>query len=301
MGNCSPARGRVLVLGAAGMLGHKLTQKLRSRHEVVGTVRTFSPPTSVEQILGNVPIITSVDASQWQPMEQAIQRVNPAVVLNCIGIVKQLKEAKNPHNAIEINALLPHQLARLAKQRGFRLIHFSSDCVFSGFKGNYSEGDVPDPQDIYGRTKHLGEVAEEGCLTIRSSFVGHELTRHVGLLDWFTEQAKVGRVIGFARALFSGLSTSAMADVVERCICDWPHMSGIWHVSSHPISKYDLLCLVNEIYGLGIRIECDAEFVCDRSLNSARFRAHTGWIPPSWLEMVRDMHQDYILPARAIA
>lgn len=291
----------MLVLGAAGMLGHKLVQKLSSRHEVVGTVRTPSLSTSVEQILGDFPIITSVDAGQWQTMERAIQRVKPAVVLNCIGIVKQLKEAKNPLGAIEINALLPHRLAWLAKRSGFRLIHFSTDCVFSGFKGNYTEDDVPDPQDLYGRTKHLGEVAEEGCLTIRSSIVGHELTRHVGLLDWFTEQAKVGRATGFAGALYSGLSTSAMADVVESCIRDWSHMSGVWHISSHPISKYDLLCLVNEIYGLGIRIERDAEFVCDRSLNSARFRAHTGWMPPSWLDMVRDMHQDYILPARVIA
>jgi dTDP-4-dehydrorhamnose reductase len=173
--------------------------------------------------------------------------------------------------------------------------------VFSGFKGDYTEDDVPDPQDIYGRTKHLGEVAEEGCFTIRSSIVGHELTHHVGLLDWFTQQAKGGRANGFARALYSGLSTSAMADVVESCICDWPHMSGIWHVSSDPISKYDLLCLVNEIYGLGIRVERDTEFTCDRRLNSARFRAHTGWMPPSWRDMVCDMHQDYNLPTRAIA
>ena len=298
-GNRSPARAKVLVLGAGGMLGHKLVQKLAPRYDIVGTLRSSVRSRSLDRIVGSVPILTGVDASQWHATRQVIEQTKPAIVLNCIGIIKQLEEAKSALQSIEINALLPHRLARLAKQSGFRLIHFSTDCVFSGLEGNYTEDDIPDPQDLYGRTKHLGEVSETGCLTIRSSIVGHELTRHVGLIDWFISQAKVGQVNGFARALYSGLSTSAMADVVERCIQEWPGMEGVWHVSSDPISKYDLLRIVSEVYGLGMRIARDEGFVCDRRLDSGRFRAHTGWRPPAWPDMIRDMHRDYVQPARA--
>src|SRR6476469_1341691 len=152
MGSGSPAGGGLLVLGAGGMLGHKLIQRLSVRDAVVGTVRTSSLAPPIDRALGSVPIIAEVDASRWQTIEQAVQRVSPAIVLNCIGIVKQLKEANDSLHAIEINALFLHRLAQLARRYRFRLIHFSTDCVFSGFKGNYSEDDVPDPQDLYGRT-----------------------------------------------------------------------------------------------------------------------------------------------------
>ena len=192
-----------------------------------------------------------------------------------------------------MNALLPHQLAEFARAAGARLIHFSTDCVFSGIKGNYAQDDPSDATDLYGRTKSLGEVGAPRCLTIRSSIIGHELRNHTGLIDWFLSQ-RGGAIRGFTRAVYSGLTTLAMAQVVERSIVDWPDLDGVWQVSSAPVSKYDLLCMVNRIYGLGVRIDRDEDFVCDRSLDSTAFRTRTGWAPPAWETMVQQMHDDYV-------
>jgi dTDP-4-dehydrorhamnose reductase len=275
------------------MLGHKLVQRLQGRFDVVATVRSEKNLLVLQEHSGNAQLISGVIAEDIETVKRVCREVRPALIVNCIGIVKQLKDAKKPLPSITVNALFPHQLAGFASQAGMRLVHFSTDCVFSGATGNYVEDDLADAEDLYGRTKFLGEVGESHCVTIRSSIIGHELRSHASLIDWLVSQ-RGKRVSGFARAQYSGLSTLAMADVVTQIACDWPDLSGVWQVSSDPISKFDLLTLVNRVYDLGIEIDRDKEFACDRRLDSSRFRHQTGWRPPSWEQMVIDMHADYL-------
>lgn len=282
---------KVLVLGATGMLGHKLVQKLSDRFEVYGTVQGDTVEYRKYPALADKRLLPGVVAEDVDSLARALDAVRPDVAINCIGIVKQLKEAKDPVVAIRINALLPHQLAKLCGERGVRLIHFSTDCVFSGQEGNYAEEDFADANDLYGRTKLLGEVTASGCLTLRTSIVGRELDRGLGLIAWFLSQ-RGGHVKGFARTLYSGMTTNAMADLVGDLISTFPELSGLWHVSSDPISKYELLKMINHIYNLGITIERDEEFFCDRRLDSSRFRARIGFCPQSWDHMIADMHDD---------
>jgi dTDP-4-dehydrorhamnose reductase len=235
--------------------------------------------------------IAGVDAIDFDSVARAIADVKPDVVINCIGIIKQLKVAKDPIVSLSINSLYPHRLAILCRAAGARMIHISTDCVFSGRKGLYTEDDVSDAEDLYGRTKFLGEVAGPGCLTLRTSIIGRELHSASGLIDWFLSN-RGGKIRGFRKAIYTGFTTQALATIVADVIHRHPELSGVWQVSSEPISKFDLLTLVNEVYHAGIEIEPDDTFKCDRSLNSARFRAAVNFRPPSWPEMISEMHCD---------
>ena len=282
---------RVIVLGAAGMLGHKLLQRLRTDYEAAGTIRDAAPDVGLPRALPGVKLYPGVDATDLASLERAVDDWNAQVLVNCIGIIKQSKAASDPLPSIAINSLLPHQLAQIAAARGARLVHFSTDCVFSGRRGNYVEGDEPDPVDLYGRSKLLGEVAAPNALTLRTSIVGRELRGHLGLIDWFLSQ-RGGRINGYVRALYSGLTTLAAADLVAWLIRAHPALQGLWQVSGEPISKFDLLQIVKRVYKLDIEIAPDQHFVCDRRLDSTRFRNHTGWRPPSWEDMIVAMHRD---------
>lgn len=278
---------RVLVFGAAGMLGHKLLERLSSRFETFGTLRGTAA--GLPATLPTQRLIENVSGTDVAALRTVLDTVRPDVAINCIGIIKQLKEAKAAVPSIAINALLPHQLAELCGERGIRLLHFSTDCVFSGRQGPYTEQDFPDAADLYGRTKLLGELDQPGCLTLRTSIIGPELRHGLSLFAWFLQQ-RGGRVKGFANALYTGFPTTAMADLVGDLIAHHPDLHGLWHVSSDPISKYDLLGLINAAYGLGVTIDRDEDFHCDRRLDSSRFRAATGYAPPSWPQMIADMH-----------
>jgi dTDP-4-dehydrorhamnose reductase len=282
---------RVIVLGASGMLGHKLLQRLRVSFDAAGTIRDAKPDSVLKVALGGTKLYADVDARRLASVADAIADWHPSVVVNCIGIIKQIEVANDPVESIATNALFPHQLAQLTTARNAKLIHFSTDCVFSGTRGDYTEDDCPDPTDLYGRTKLLGEVTGHGALTLRTSIVGHELRGHHGLIDWFLNQ-RGGHAKGFAHARYGGLTTLALVELVADVIRTQPSMDGLWHVSSEAISKFDLLQVVNRVYGLGVQLARDETFVCDRSLNSARFRARTGWRPPSWEGMIAAMHAE---------
>jgi dTDP-4-dehydrorhamnose reductase len=209
------------------------------------------------------------------------------VVINCVGLVKQLAEADDPLAAIPINSLLPHRLARLCGAAGARLVHMSTDCIFSGAKGMYTEADMPDAKDLYGRSKYLGEVDYPNAITLRTSIIGHELNSGHSLVGWFLAQQ--GSVKGFRRAIFSGLPTVELARVIRDHVIPHPEMYGVYHVSADPINKFDLLTLISNVYGKKINIAKDEKFIIDRSLDSTRFRNATGYQPQPWPELVRWM------------
>ena len=272
------------------MLGHKLWQVLSTRMDTFATLRTSDHPAARLRLLDPARTVTDVAADSFETVERSVASVQAQVVVNCIGIVKQAREARDPIPSISINSLFPHRLAALCRAQGARLIHVSTDCVFSGRTGRYDESDIPDPIDLYGRSKLLGEVADGDGLTVRTSIIGRELSGASGLLEWFLAQQ--GSVRGFRRAIFSGLTTDALARVLAAIVSDHPSLSGIRHVASEPISKHDLLCMLKDAFHSGVEIVPDDEVVCDRSLDGSRFEQETGLRAPSWPEMVAQLSAD---------
>jgi len=282
---------RILILGGDGMLGHKLLQHFQSAHSARVTLRQDLTAYEHFALFNPRNAYAGVDVRSSDRIQEVLADFRPEVAVNAIGIVKQRTDAKESIPSLEINALFPHRLAVMCKAVGARLIHMSTDCVFSGRKGNYAEYDSSDAEDLYGRTKFLGELREPHCITLRTSIIGRELSRKTGLVEWFLAQ-KGGRCQGFSRAIFSGLTSQALAEVMADLIEKYPGMSGLYHVSGEPIPKYDLLQLMNEVYCLGVMIERDDDFVYDRSLDSTRFRKTTGWRPKPWRVMIEQMSQD---------
>jgi dTDP-4-dehydrorhamnose reductase len=282
---------RILILGAGGMLGHKLAQQLRTEFEVWATLRGPSDAYSRYGLLDDGRILSGIDVSNLETVAGAMARIRPDAVINCVGIIKQLPASQDPVLSLSINSLLPHQLQRLCRSHGARLLHFSTDCVFNGRKGMYTETDPSDALDLYGRSKFLGETAGAGALTIRSSMVGRQLSRTNGLVEWFLSQ-RGGRVGGYTRAVYSGFTTLVMARIVRSVLVDYPQLEGVWQVSSDPIAKYDLLLLIRDTYGLDVDVIPDDRVCLDLSLDSSRFRAFTGFVSPSWQTMIRDMAMD---------
>jgi dTDP-4-dehydrorhamnose reductase len=282
---------RVLVLGAAGMLGSTLMRALPAHLDatVIGTVRKRVRLPRVEPER----LIEGVHAEDFASLERAMDTARPQALINCIGLIKQLKEGQSPIPCIQINALLPHKLARACTQRGIRFIQVSTDCVFSGSRGNYTEQDIPDPPDVYGQSKLLGEVHSPG-LTLRTSIIGHEPSgKALSLIDWFL--GAQGTLRGFAQALYSGMPTVELARVIALILRDFPHLAGLYHVSAETIDKHSLLLLVQNAYAKNdALLQPDPSFVMDRSLNSDAFRRLTGWTPPGWGSLVQSMHQDYL-------
>lgn len=281
---------KILVLGVTGMLGNAVFRLFSQSpsFETHGTARSADSLRHFDETLRSR-IVVGVDVEQHDHLVHLFSRIRPDIVINCIGLVKQLAEAGDPLTALPINALLPHRLARLASLAGSRLVHVSTDCVFTGKQGLYRESDAPDALDLYGRSKLLGEVDEPHAVTLRTSIIGHELNSAHSLVGWFLAQE--GRVRGFTRAVFSGLPTVELAKVIRDHVVPRPNLRGLWHVSSDPIAKYDLLQLVQKAYGKSIEITPDDQLVIDRSLDSSRFRTETGWSPASWAQLVDTMRR----------
>lgn len=283
---------RVLILGGTGMLGHAAVGVFGETFEVYATARDATAGAR-----HGLP-------GEWLPFDARhddprglLDRVRPDAVLNAIGLVKQLPEGQSPEPAIRLNALLPHQLATACAEAGARLVHVSTDCVFSGElpePARYREDDVPDPRDVYGRSKLLGEVHEPPALTIRTSIIGRELARASGLLEWFATRAGEP-VDGFARARFSGLTTRELARVIRRVLLEHPQLSGVWHVAGEPIDKYTLLLGLREVLGVDCEIVARDEPVINRALDATRFDTVTGYRPPTWAQLL----EEFVIPPRA--
>jgi dTDP-4-dehydrorhamnose reductase len=283
---------KVLVLGATGMLGHVVARTLiRSGYKnIIATVRS-------EEHLNQLPndirpfAVSGVDAVKMDSIEQVLSTSRPVAIVNCIGVIKQRCNSIENDALVSINGVFPHHLSRLSSRIGAKLVHISTDCVFSGKTGNYIETDLCDARDIYGKAKYLGEIVSEGHVTIRTSMIGHELSGKLSLLEWFLSQQ--GTVPGYTRAVFSGLTTNEIARVLVRHVIFNRNLCGLYHLSGKPIAKYDLLRLVANQYRKSIDITPDKSLIIDRSLNSKLFRESVGYNPPGWETLIEEMHDDY--------
>lgn len=273
------------------MLGHKLSQQLKREFEVFATIRGESVQYGQMSIFQGVELVPKIDVVNTDLLYLTIKSIKPDVIINAVGIIKQLPDSKNNVKTITINALLPHQLASYTTTNDIRLINISTDCVFDGKKGDYRETDPANAEDLYGRSKHLGEVIDNNCLTLRTSIIGRELFTSHSLVEWFlSQQGK--NVRGFVNAIYTGFPTTVLAEILKSIITEQPKLSGLLHISSDKINKFELLELIKKEFNAEIRIEPFEDFHIDRSLDSTKFRQLTGFQPPAWEEMIKIMAED---------
>jgi len=284
---------RVLILGGDGMLGHRLLRHFSPRHETRVTLRRNLADYSHFGLFNRENAFDKADLRDTERVAAVVSDFRAEGVINATGIVKQRPEAHELDISNEVNALFPHRLAKLCRANAARLIHLSTDCVFSGEKGNYTESDRPDPVDLYGQTKLQGEVDAPGAITLRTSMIGLELDRKTGLVEWFLAQ-KGKTVKGYRKAVFSGFTTAELTRLIEKLVTRHTDAHGLYHASSAPISKFDLLTRLNRKLGLGVTIVPDDSVTCDRSLDSARFRKTFGYSPPAWDTMLDELASDIL-------
>lgn len=285
---------KVLILGISGMLGSAVFRKFlrHSEHVVVGTVRSSSLLKYYSEAEKQC-IKTGVDVVDEMSLIRVFEDVKPDLVINCVGLIKQLQGADDPIDTLPINSILPHRLLALCNISGARLVHISTDCVFSGRKGAYTESDISDAVDLYGKSKFIGELHHsKNAITLRTSIIGHGLQPNSSLVDWFLSQKD--RVSGYTKAIFSGLPTVELASVILNFVIPRPDLHGLYHLSADAISKYDLLALIADQYDKKIEIVANNDFIIDRSLVSSLFSEATGYQPKGWPELVSLMHTDYL-------
>lgn len=272
------------------MLGHQLWKYLPSSFpETFVTIRYRRGDYDNSGLYQSDRVIENIDVSDLNVLTGVLKAIQPTVILNCIGLTKRREEPGNPIPSIFLNALFPHHLAKLAGDVGANVIHFSTDCVFDGSAGSYKDESMTDAFDLYGRTKALGEIKAGHVLTLRSSFIGRELRDGTELLEWFLAQQDT--VKGFKNAIYTGLTTLELSRVIEHLLRSYPDASGLYNVSSDPISKYDLLKLIAGKMRPGTKVLPDEQFRCDRSLDSSRFRKEFNYKPPNWETMVEELSQ----------
>ncbi len=273
------------------MLGHKLWQLSQNFVETFVTLRQPLSVYPYAALFDPARVISGVEAFNLETVVNAIQQVKPSVVINCLGIVKQRKTSKDPLISIRMNSLFPHQLKEICSTSGVRLIHMSTDCIFSGKKGNYREEDPSDAEDLYGKTKYLGEVSGQNCLTIRTSIIGRELENRLGLVEWLLSQN--GKPVrGYTKAIYSGFTTPALSRIILTLIQDFPDLSGVYHVSRDPINKCDLLKMLVKAFRLNSEVQPFDDFFCDRSLDGSRFARATSLTFPTFDQMVSELVKD---------
>ena len=283
---------KVCVLGAGGLLGHMLIRVLGATLDVYGTTReSRSDSSPLARFLPQDKWIDNIDASKFDSINKVFGTTNFDTVINCIGLIKQRNAQTTEHEMMLINAEFPHHLAQVANHQGARVIHISTDCVFSGDKGNYVETDTPDPVDVYGKSKLFGELNDVKNLTLRSSHIGRELTIRKSFIEWLLSQ-KSGHVEGYGHAIYSGLTSQELARLISELLNAKKGITGMFHVSSQPISKLEIINKLNELLNLEIDVTSDSKVQINRSLNSDKFRLATNLIPNNWDKMLSDFCKD---------
>ncbi|MEN6318252.1 MAG: SDR family oxidoreductase [Syntrophaceae bacterium] len=292
MGSKVNKKERILITGGGGMLGHKIWQLLPEKFpDTYVSIRKPKAFYEKSGLFNNLKVVDNLDLRDFNQLKIVLKELYPSVIVNCAGITLRSKEATDKLSNIAVNSLLPHLLAKWCAENSSRLIHFSTVCVFDGMAGSYNEDSPPDAKDLYGMTKAMGDIQASCALTIRSSFIGREIFGGSELLEWFLAQ-KGKRVSGFSKALFTGLTTNRLAELVADLIDNFPYLNGLYHVSSETVSKYELLNLMKEAYKIDIEIDRDEIFQCKRNLKGDKFVKVTGFKCPSWRQMMFDMAAD---------
>jgi dTDP-4-dehydrorhamnose reductase len=279
---------RIIILGANGLIGSTLYYYLRKMNnlEVFGTIRKLN-------VSDNPSLIGKVDFLNTKDSFDVISDIAPSVVINCVGITKHSINYNNIGEVSFINSILPHLLSDFSNIQKFKLIHISSDCVFDGQRGNYSELDLPNSQDLYGKSKFLGEL--DGCngsITIRTSTIGHENYTKYGLLEWFLSQDSSCE--GFSKAFFSGLTTLELASILYKHFIFDDSIFGLYNLAGPKINKFDLLKIIAKVYEKDIEIKKNEVFFIDRSLNASKFNDKFGYYVKSWDLMIKEMKEGVI-------
>lgn len=282
---------KILIFGGGGMLGHKFVQILQKNFDVWTSIRDDYKKYEKFGIFEKNKIIEGFNVLNLELIQKTVKKVKPDVVINAVGIIKQLPSSKNVINTLSTNSIFPHQLAEICLKNNCYLINISTDCVFNGKKGNYIEEDVSNAIDLYGRSKSLGEVTSERCVTLRTSIIGRELFTKHSLVEWFLSN-QGNRIKGFVNAIYSGFPTIILADIISQLLKNKIFLEGLYHVSSNSINKFELLKLLKNAFKMDVEIESFEEFKIDRSLNSDKFRKQTGFEPQSWEEMIDIMAND---------
>ena len=282
---------KILILGGDGMIGHKMVQVLGAQnHEIVISVRE-KRDLSLKSFSSKSKVFFN-DFIKDNALN-FLDKVNPDVIINAIGVT--IRRGVNDHvsNSIYINSYFPHQLANWAGIHNKRLIHFSTDCVFSGSEGSYSEDATPNASDYYGKTKGLGEVLSKNALTLRSSMIGPELFNKTELFEWVINN-KEKEINGFSRVIYSGVTTVYMARLVADLIENHKDLSGIYNIASNPISKFELLHLINDNFDLGLVINKDQSIISNKTLDPSKIDNELGIKSPSWNELIIELKKDYM-------
>lgn len=277
------------MLGVTGLIGSTVFSRLFELNDscVWGTARSSH---SLELISSELQKnMLKVDFFNERSLSRLIKNLGINVIINCVGITKHNPTINDKAQVLELNSVLPHRLGALCNSLGVKFIHISTDCVFSGSKGGYRETDSPDAVDFYGRSKALAEDFFTSALVLRTSTIGHELRSQFGLLEWFLSQNISCK--GYKNAHFSGLTTVELANVIFRLIYEFENISGLINVGSQKISKFDLLCLISEVYAHKIDIHPCDKVVVDRSLDCSLLVHSTGYVAPSWRQQIENMYE----------
>jgi len=281
---------RIYILGISGMLGSKLFKEfLKKNYKIKGSTRVIP-----KHFLNYKNYIDSnLDIFDIQKLKEKINKFKPNLIINCVGIIKQKISKTNEKNIFYINSIFPHELYKISNIIKARLIHFSTDCVFDGKKGNYDDKNETNANDIYGFSKALGELSYDNSITLRTSIIGHELSSKKSLLDWFLHLNKKN-CYGYTKAYFSGLPTIEIFNFIQKFLLKKKKISGIYNLSSSRISKYNLLKKISKVYSKNINIIKNNKLKIDRSLNSKKLKKLVDYKCPPWNILIKNMYINHL-------
>lgn len=278
---------KVLIIGASGMIGHQMWMMAQKYYNAFAFIRKSKSHYDNWNLFNSKNVIDGVNVTDFSLVESKLIKIKPDVVINCTGITIRKKEIQDLNYTLNVNSLFPQKLAKWCQNQGVRLIHFSTDCVFSGKKGYYAESDIPDATDHYGTTKFLGEVIGDKILTLRIPVIGRELEGKTELLEWVLRQ-KNQKIKGYSRALYSGMTVHQASKEIYKLIESTTILGGLYHISTPPISKYDLIHKINQIYKLNIQIDKEDTHITNKVLISEKYQQITGFSAPSWEIMLEE-------------
>jgi dTDP-4-dehydrorhamnose reductase len=287
---------RILILGGNGMIGHKMYQILsKFKEDTWVTLRNDLSTYSFSSIYNYEKVIDNIDLTDFNKLSRILNEIKPDIILNASGITIRRGVEKIKSNTILINSALPHFLNEWVSFNNKRLIHFSTDCVFSGKKGDYLDTDIKDAYDLYGSTKSLGEIIDsQFAVTLRGSMIGRELENKTELFEWFLKQ-KNKKIKGFSEVIYSGITTVKMAEIILTLINNYPNLTGIYNISSKPITKLALLKLCNEYFDVNAIIEMDGSYSSNKNLISEKFFNHIGMKQPNWEDLIKQLKDECII------